>query len=72
MNITPLLGQLDINLNELESALEPLLEQALSETVNNLPLLERAKLYVLTTYAIESILFCAKISTRTGISNVDR
>ena len=70
-NISPLLGQLDINLDELENALEPLLEQALSETVNELSLLERAKLYVLITYTIESILFCTKMSRRTGPSNAD-
>jgi exosome complex protein LRP1 len=34
------------------------LKSALSETSSKLPLLDKAKLYVLVTYAIESMLFC--------------
>lgn len=57
-DIAPLLGQLDDNIDDLEDALAPLIKGALSDTTARLPLLDKAKLYVLVTYAIESILFC--------------
>lgn len=49
---------LDDHIDDLEDALAPLLSAALSDTAGRLPLLDRAKLYVLTTYAVESLLFC--------------
>ena len=49
---------LDDDIDNLEEALEPLLLCPLTETANKLPLLDKAQLYVLVTYAIESILFC--------------
>lgn len=58
VDLVPLLEQLEDNIDDLEDALEPLLKAALSETAAKLPLLDKAKLYVLVTYAIESILFC--------------
>lgn len=58
-DLSPLLGQLEDNIEDLETALEPLLRKSLSEVSAKLPLLDKAKLYVLVTYAIESILFCA-------------
>lgn len=58
-DLSPLLGQLETNLEDLEAALEPLLRNNLSEIAAKLPLLDKAKLHVLVTYAIESILFCA-------------
>ena len=48
---------LDGHIDDLEQSLAPLLETALSTTTSKLPLLDRAKLHVLLTYAIESILF---------------
>ena len=57
-DIAPLLEQLDDNIDDLEDALAPLITGALSDTIARLPLLDKAKLYVLVTYAIESILFC--------------
>ena len=57
-NLSSLIDQLDDNIDDLENALNPLMQAALSETALNLPLLDRAKLYTLTTYAIESVLFC--------------
>ncbi len=60
-DLTPLLEQLNVNIDNLEDALEPLLQHALSERAAALPLLDRAKLYVLVTYTIESILFCKLI-----------
>ena len=58
VNLIPLLEQLDDNVDDLEEALTPLLKHDLSSTAGKLPLLDKAHLYVLITYAIESILFC--------------
>ncbi len=58
-----LLEQLDDEIDDLGESLAPLLKTALSETSSKLPLLDKAKLYVLVTYAIESVLFC-KFSSR--------
>ena len=58
IDLKPLLGQLEHNVDDLEDALRPLLESSLPEYAAKLPLLDQAKLYVLVTYAIESILFC--------------
>lgn len=57
-----LLEQLDDEIDDLEEALTPLIETALSETTSKLPLVDKAKLYVLVTYAIESMLFCKHFS----------
>ena len=57
-NLSSLIDQLDDNVDDLENALNPLIQAALSENALKLPLLDRAKLYTLTTYAIESVLFC--------------
>ncbi|KAI9703264.1 MAG: hypothetical protein M1836_007830 [Candelina mexicana] len=56
-NLTPLIHQLDDNVDDLQESLQPLLQAALLDTAAKLPLLDKAKLYVLVTYAIESILF---------------
>ncbi|KAE8443460.1 hypothetical protein EG329_001857 [Mollisiaceae sp. DMI_Dod_QoI] len=52
-----LLDQLDDEMDDLEESLVPLIKTTLSETSSKLPLLDKAKLYVLVTYAIESMLF---------------
>ena len=57
-DLVPLIDTLDDNIDDLEEALEPLLQSALSDTAGKLPLLDKAQLYVLVTYAIESIMFC--------------
>ena len=57
-DLLPLIELLDDNLDDLEEAVSPLLKGALSEPAGKLPLLDKAQLYVLITYAIESILFC--------------
>ncbi len=62
-NIVPLLEALDDNIDDVEEALSPLLKAALSDTAGRLPVLDKAQLYVLVTYAIESILFCRYSST---------
>lgn len=57
-DMVPMLEALDDNLDDVEEALSPLLRVALSDTAGRLPVLDKAQLYVLVTYAIESILFC--------------
>jgi exosome complex protein LRP1 len=59
-NLIPLLQQLGDNVDDLKDALAPLLQSSLPETAAKLPLLDKAKCYVLVTYAIESILFCTR------------
>jgi len=55
--VEALLGDLAQNVDDVESALRPLLSKALSTTSSKLPLLDKAKLYVHTAYAIESLIF---------------
>ncbi|RDL36078.1 uncharacterized protein BP5553_06690 [Venustampulla echinocandica] len=55
--ILSLLEQLDDEIDDLEESVAPLVKTALAETTSKLPLLDKAKLYVLVTYAIESMLF---------------
>ena len=62
-DIVPLLEALDDHIDDVEEALSPLLKAALSDTAGRLPVLDKAQLYVLVTYAIESILFCRCYST---------
>lgn len=52
-----LLGDLTANIDDLESTLLPLTQKPLTSTASKLPLLDKAKLHVLATYALESILF---------------
>lgn len=56
-DLTPQVDDLEANIDELEDALEPLLRSPLLTTASSLPLLDKAKLYVLYSYAVESILF---------------
>lgn len=56
-DVLSLIEQLDDDIDDLEDSLAPFLKTALSETTSKLPLLDKAKLYVLITYAIESMLF---------------
>ena len=57
-HVAALLEQLDGSIDHLDDVLAPLLKAALSETAAKLPLLDKAKLSVMMTYAIESCLFC--------------
>ncbi len=63
--VLSLLEQLDDDIDDLEESLSPLLKATLSETSSKLPLLDKAKLYVLVTYTIESMLFCVFSSSST-------
>ncbi|OJJ34208.1 hypothetical protein ASPWEDRAFT_42143 [Aspergillus wentii DTO 134E9] len=58
VDLMPLLEQLDDNVDDLEEALQPILERQVSETSKKLPVLDKAKLHVLVTYALESLIFC--------------
>jgi exosome complex protein LRP1 len=51
-----LLEELTSNIDALTKTLQPLLSQPIHTSASGLPLLETAKLYTLTTYAIESLL----------------
>ena len=57
-DIGPLLEDFEGNIDDLEDVLQPLLKLSLAESTSQLPLLDKAKTYVLITYAIESVLFC--------------
>ncbi|KAJ0123184.1 exosome-associated family protein [Diaporthe amygdali] len=57
-DITPHLDRLDGDLDKLEDSLKPILSN-LGEVASTLPLLDKAKLYVLATYSIETALFSA-------------
>lgn len=57
--IESLVEDLTGNIDDLEESLAPLLKTALSASTSKLPLLDKAKLYVLATYSINSILFSA-------------
>lgn len=56
-DITPDLDRLDGQLDDLEEKLQPLINN-LEGMASELPLLDKAKLFSLTAYAIESLLFC--------------
>lgn len=62
VDLLPLIEQLDDNIDDLEETLIPFIKGALSDNASTLPLLDKAQLYVLITYAIESIIFCSWIS----------
>lgn len=57
-DLMPLLEQLDDNVDDLEEVLEPLLSQTLSKLSKNLPVMDKAKIHVLITYTLESLIFC--------------
>lgn len=56
--ILSLVEHLEHNIDQLEERLEPLLSATLTTTTKKLPVLDKAKLYVLIVYSIESLLFC--------------
>lgn len=56
--ILSLLEQLDDDIDDIEDAVAPFIQKTIPEFASKLPLLDKAKLYTLVTYAIESILFC--------------
>ncbi|KAK4674282.1 hypothetical protein QC763_119120 [Podospora pseudopauciseta] len=55
-DLTPELEQLELDLNTLHEVLQPLLSDV-GDVSSKMPLLDKAKLYVLVCYAIESLIF---------------
>lgn len=49
---------LDDQIDDITEALAPLLKSSLQDIAAKLPVVDKARLYVLTTYAIDSLLFC--------------
>lgn len=79
-DVSPELDKLEAQLDNLEACLEPLLEN-LSGHASQLPLVDRAKLYTLTNYALESLLFCGLypppflstlLTSRSGVETAGR
>jgi exosome complex protein LRP1 len=58
-DISPDLDKLEAQLDKVEATIKPLLENISNST--QLPLVDRAKLFTLTNYALESLLFCKRI-----------
>ncbi|KAJ5965890.1 Sas10/Utp3/C1D [Penicillium waksmanii] len=56
-DLMPLLEQLEDNVDDLEEVLEPVLGQSLAKLSKNLPVMDRAKIHVLITYTLESLIF---------------
>lgn len=62
-DLHPLVDELSSNIDDLEESLAPILKNTLSNSTSKLPLLDKAKLHVLLTYAIESVLFsCLRLN----------
>lgn len=56
--LMPLLEQLDDDIDDIEEVIKPLVENSLSDISKKLPVLDQAKLHVLVTYTLESLIFC--------------
>ncbi|KAJ5154185.1 uncharacterized protein N7500_009624 [Penicillium coprophilum] len=56
-DLLPLLEQLDDNVDDLEEVLQPILASTLLKSSNKLPVMDKAKLHVLITYTLESLIF---------------
>ena len=52
------LDTVDDRVDDLTTVLAPILEKTIADHAQKLPVADKARLYVLTTYAIESLLFC--------------
>jgi exosome complex protein LRP1 len=56
-NMDALINTLESDIDDLEASLAPLLTSPITNLSTKLPLLDKSKLYILSTYAIESLLF---------------
>lgn len=68
-SLTPQLTSLTDQIDTLTTALQPLLAQPLTASTSKQPLLDKAKTYVLATYALESILFTSLRLSGTDAKN---
>lgn len=57
-DLLPLLEQLEDNLDELDEVLEPVMGHSLATLSKKLPVMDKAKILVLVTYTLESLIFC--------------
>jgi exosome complex protein LRP1 len=53
------LEDIDELLDALTEKLQPLIKTPVHDHANKLPVADKARLYVLTTYALQSLLFCS-------------
>lgn len=67
-DLLPLLEQLDDNVDDLEGVLEPLLASTLLKSSSKLPVMDKAKLHVLITYTLESLIFCTSHCSLTNFT----
>lgn len=65
-DLLPLLEQLDDNVDDLEEVLEPFLTSSLEKASKKLPVMDKAKLHVLITYTLESLIFCMSSNRHRG------
>ncbi|KAK4495472.1 hypothetical protein PRZ48_013803 [Zasmidium cellare] len=56
-SLQPQLADLTANIDDLTTALEPLMNKPLTASTSKQPLLDKAKTYILAVYALESLLF---------------
>lgn len=56
-DLPDLVEDLEVNIDELTAALDPLLAAPLHTTASSLPLLDKAEFYCMSAYAIEAVLF---------------
>lgn len=57
-DLLPLLEQLEENVDDLEEVLEPIMGRSLATISKKLPVMDKAKILVLITYTLESLIFC--------------
>ncbi|KAL8646265.1 MAG: hypothetical protein Q9210_006234, partial [Variospora velana] len=56
-DLVPFLQTLEDDVDKLEEAVAPLINGTLAKAASKLPVLDKAQLYVLVTYAIETTIF---------------
>ncbi|KAK6361548.1 hypothetical protein TWF730_005268 [Orbilia blumenaviensis] len=65
----PALDDFEDNVDAISKTLKPLLEQNLPKHASMLPLFDKAKLYIITTYALESLLYSYLETSATPTAN---
>lgn len=57
-DLLPLLEQLEENIDDLDDVLAPAMGHSLATLSKKLPVMDKAKILVLVTYTLESLIFC--------------